>query len=227
MRSSPRARRADHRPDRRGRPRRRRAPARRRGPHRRHPRGPRRRLHPRGPDEVAAVRERYGLPRDYLLWVGALQHPDPRRRVPRSWRAARADLVLVGEPERWAQRAARRPPHRRRLRRRARRAVLGRPRAPAAPPTTRASGLPAVEALACGTPVVACALRRAAGGARHARDVRRAATTSPASSPPREAAERPAPAPPHWTLGRRRRRDVDGLRARARVRVRLSTRRGA
>src|SRR5690606_7690576 len=36
---------------------------------------------PRDPEEVAAVRARYGVPEEYLIWVGGLRHPDPRKRV--------------------------------------------------------------------------------------------------------------------------------------------------
>jgi len=35
----------------------------------------------RPPAVVAEARARYGLPEDYLLWVGGLEHPDPRKRV--------------------------------------------------------------------------------------------------------------------------------------------------
>ncbi len=38
-------------------------------------------MRPAGEAEVAGVRERYGLPEQYLLWVGGLEHPDPRKRV--------------------------------------------------------------------------------------------------------------------------------------------------
>ena len=153
---------------------------------------------PRGPDEIAAVRERYGLPRAYLLWVGALQHPDPRRRVPALVALPRElDLVLVGEPGRWARRAARRPPHGRRVRRRPRRAVLGRPRAPAA---RRRRGLRAARRGGARLRHARRGLRapRAAGGARtRATFVDRDDLAGLIAAA--EAAERPAPAPPHWT----------------------------
>src|ERR1700722_3498576 len=38
-------------------------------------------LHRRSEDEVAAVRKRFALPDEYLLWVGGLQTPDPRKRI--------------------------------------------------------------------------------------------------------------------------------------------------
>jgi glycosyltransferase involved in cell wall biosynthesis len=153
---------------------------------------------PRGTDEVAAVRERYGLAHDYLLWVGALQHPDPRRRVPALVALPRQlDLVLVGEPGRWARRlddvhltgvvsddelAA----------------LYSGARALLLPADDEGFGLPGVEALACGTPVVACALPalQEVLGTRATfvdRDDLAGLITAA------QAAERPAPAPPHWT----------------------------
>jgi alpha-1,3-rhamnosyl/mannosyltransferase len=60
-------------------------------------------LHERGPEEIAAVRERYGLPEDYLLWVGGLQTPDPRKRVAALAKTPRElPLVLVGATKPWA-----------------------------------------------------------------------------------------------------------------------------
>src|SRR3954467_10832005 len=44
---------------------------------------------PHATDEVAAVRERLGLPDHYLLWVGGLERPDPRKRVSELARARR------------------------------------------------------------------------------------------------------------------------------------------
>ncbi len=35
----------------------------------------------RPPEVVAQARQRYGLPDDYLLWVGGMEHPEPRKRV--------------------------------------------------------------------------------------------------------------------------------------------------
>ncbi len=54
---------------------------------------------PRPEQEVRAVRERFALPDRYLLWVGSLRMPDPRKRVAALVRAARTmPLVLVGRP---------------------------------------------------------------------------------------------------------------------------------
>ena len=59
---------------------------------------------PRPDWEVDAARQRYGLPDSYLLWVGGLRSPDPRKRVSELTRAARTmPLVLVGPASRWAR----------------------------------------------------------------------------------------------------------------------------
>ena len=60
-------------------------------------------LHARSDAEVRAVRERYSLPDDYLLWVGGLRTPDPRKRVAALAGPKRSlPLVLVGEAGSWA-----------------------------------------------------------------------------------------------------------------------------
>ncbi len=153
---------------------------------------------PRGEAEVAAVRATYGLPEDYLVWVGGLRHPDPRKRV-----AALAEtpselpLVLVGEAGPWArelpdvtitgavddEELA---------------AIYSGARALVFPSDDEGFGLPPVEALACGTPVVACdvpALREVLG--------HRATFVAPNDLDALVAAgaqaQRPAPEPPAWT----------------------------
>jgi glycosyltransferase involved in cell wall biosynthesis len=155
-------------------------------------------MRPAGADEVAAVRERYNLPAEYLVWVGGLEHPDPRKRV-----AALADtprempLVLVGPTKEWAhelpdvtltgqvsdEELA---------------AIYTGARALVMPSDDEGFGLPTVEALACGTPVVACdvpAVREVLAD--------RATFVSPDDLPGLLAAaataERPAPAPPAWS----------------------------
>ncbi|MEO9119909.1 MAG: glycosyltransferase family 1 protein [Solirubrobacteraceae bacterium] len=113
-------------------------------------------FHPRGADEVAAVRERYTLPEDYLLWVGGMRVPDPRKRVAALARARRRlPLVLVGPTSRWARElpgvqltgtvdddelAA----------------IYTAAHALVFPSDDEGFGLPPIEALACGTPVAAC-----------------------------------------------------------------------
>ncbi len=64
------------------------------------PEAPAAKLHPRGEQEICAVRERYGLPERYLLWVGRLTTPDPRKRV----------AALGTRPPHDAARAGRRRP---------------------------------------------------------------------------------------------------------------------
>ena len=61
-------------------------------------------FHPRSEQEVDAVRRRYGLPSRYLLWVGGLKQPDPRKRVAALARTPRTmPLVLAGHTGRWAR----------------------------------------------------------------------------------------------------------------------------
>lgn len=153
----------------------------------------------RRPDEeVAAVRERHGLPERYLLWVGSLRTPDPRKRVAALARASRSlPLVLVGPVSRWAmelpdvQVTGAVPDD-------DLAAIYTGAHALVFPSDEEGFGLPPVEALACGTPVAACdvpALREVLAGRITLCDIddldgllRRA-----------EALSRPAPAPPPWT----------------------------
>ena len=67
------------------------------------PKAPATAFWPRDADQVSAVRSRFGLPDDYLLWVGPLRPPDPRKRVAALARCRRTlPLVLVGPAGRWA-----------------------------------------------------------------------------------------------------------------------------
>lgn len=155
-------------------------------------------LFPRSPEQVKAVRARFSLPERYLVWVGGLRTPDPRKRVAALARAARKmPLVLVGETGQWAtelpdvtltgevsddELAA----------------IYTGAHALVFPSDEEGFGLPPVEALACGTPVAACdipAVREVLDG--------RAALTAVDDLDglvlAAEAAQRPAPAPPEWS----------------------------
>jgi glycosyltransferase involved in cell wall biosynthesis len=155
-------------------------------------------LHERGPAEVAAVRKRYRLPADYLLWVGGLQTPDPRKRIAALAKAPRElPLVLVGATKPWAHElpdvtltghvsddhlAA----------------IYSGARALVFPSDDEGFGLPTVEALACGTPVVASdlpVLREVLGD----RATFIESGDLEALLAAGVAATRPAPKPPAWT----------------------------
>jgi glycosyltransferase involved in cell wall biosynthesis len=155
-------------------------------------------LHERGAKEIAAVRKRYRLPADYLLWVGGLQTPDPRKRIAALAKAPRElPLVLVGATRPWAHElpdvtltghvsddhlAA----------------IYSGARALVFPSDDEGFGLPTVEALACGTPVVASdlpVLREVLGD----RATFVASGDLEALLAAGAAARRPAPKPPAWT----------------------------
>ena len=152
----------------------------------------------RSATEVATVRERYGIPEDYLLWVGHLGHPDPHRRVNALVEAPRElPLVLVGAAGQWAhelpgviltgevedEELA---------------ALYTGAHALVLPSEEEGFGLPGVEALACGTPVVAAdgpALREVLDGRATFVEVGDVDGLVAAA----HSAQRPAPAPPAWT----------------------------
>ena len=155
-------------------------------------------LSPRSPEEVEAVRSRYALPQRYLVWVGGLRTPDPRKRVAALARATRTmPLVLVGETGQWATElpdvtltgevddddlAA----------------IYTGAHALLFPSDDEGFGLPPLEALACGTPVVACdipAVREVLDG----RGTLTAVDDLDGLVAAAEAATRPAPAPPDWS----------------------------
>jgi glycosyltransferase involved in cell wall biosynthesis len=155
-------------------------------------------MYPRPPAELATLRARLGLPERYLLSVGGLEHPEPGthiarlaatpRRLPlvmtgptRPWARELGDVILTGElgDEQLAV-----------LYSGAHALVISSER--------EGFGLAGVEALACGTPVVACdspALREALG--RRASFV--AAGSMTALVETAEAISRPAPAPAPWS----------------------------
>lgn len=155
-------------------------------------------LRPAPAPAVREVRARYALPDDFLLWVGGLEHPDPRKRVAALAGAPRElPLVLVGRHGRWAAElpdvhltghvpdddlAA----------------IYTAAHALVFPSDEEGFGLPPVEALACGTPVAATdspAVREVLGD--------RAAFVDAGDMPglvaAAQALTRPAPAPPAWT----------------------------
>jgi len=155
-------------------------------------------MYPRGPEEVVAVRKRFGLPEQYLLWVGGMLHPERRKRVADMAAAPRRlPLVLVGPAHPWAHElpdvtltgqvsddelAA----------------LYTGAHALVFPSDDEGFGLPTVEALACGTPVVACdapALREVLGERATFVECGDMEGLLEAGAN----AVRPAPAPPAWT----------------------------
>jgi glycosyltransferase involved in cell wall biosynthesis len=155
-------------------------------------------LHARTEAEIAAARERHKLPERYLVWVGGMQRPDPRKRVAKlAATPHELPLVLVGHAGPWTQElvgvtltgqvsdgdlAA----------------IYGGAHALVLASQDEGFGLPAVEALACGTPVAAFdqpALREVLGGKATLVDQGDFAGLMRAA----ECCRRPAPAPPSWT----------------------------
>lgn len=155
-------------------------------------------LRSRTEEEVQAVRTQFGLPESYLLWVGGLRTPNPHKRVVALARAPRTlPLVLVGAAGRWArelpdvkltgsvdddQLAA----------------IYTGAHALVSPSSDSGFGLPLVEALACGTPVVASdvpAVREVLGDRATLRPVEDIEGLIAAA----ESARRPAPSPSRWS----------------------------
>jgi glycosyltransferase involved in cell wall biosynthesis len=155
-------------------------------------------MYTRSEEEIGHVRARFALPDRYLLWVGSLRHPDPRKHVAKLAATPRElPLVLVGPTRPWAHElpdvhltgevsddelAA----------------IYSGAHALVLASEDEGFGLPAIEALACGTPVAACeapALREVLG--ERASFAERGDLKSLIESA--ERSRRPAPAPPKWT----------------------------
>jgi glycosyltransferase involved in cell wall biosynthesis len=155
-------------------------------------------MYPRPPHEIAEARARFALPERYLVWVGCLQHPDPSKQVAQLAATPRGlPLVLVGHPRPWAREL----PNvtlTGRVSDEHLAAIYSGAHALVFPSYDEGFGLPGVEALACGTPVVACevaALREVLDG----RATFVEAGDLEALMRAAEAAQRPAPPPPSWT----------------------------
>jgi glycosyltransferase involved in cell wall biosynthesis len=119
------------------------------------PEAPHPEMRPRDAGEIAAVQRRHALPGRYLVWVGSLEHPDPGQHVAKLAAAPRElPLLLVGPTRPWAQElpGVKLTGH---VGESDLAAILAGAQALVLPSDDASLGLPAVEALACGTPVVA------------------------------------------------------------------------
>jgi glycosyltransferase involved in cell wall biosynthesis len=155
-------------------------------------------LYRRPQEEVEGVREKFALPERYLLWVGGMTTPDPRKRLAALARAKRTiPLVLVGPTARWARELPD-VTHTGVVTDDELAAIYTGAHALVFPSDEEGFGLPPVEALACGTPVAACdvpALREVLGGRAELAEV----DDLDGLIRTAESLRRPAPAPPPWT----------------------------
>jgi glycosyltransferase involved in cell wall biosynthesis len=155
-------------------------------------------MYQRDEEEIAAARARYALPERYLVWVGSLLHPDPTKLVAKLAATPRElPLVLVGPTREWAHEL----PDvilTGRLGDEDLAAIYSGAHALVLPSEDEGFGMPAVEALACGTPVVACELP----ALREVLDTRVTFVTPGdlrALVTEAQSAQRPAPPPPPWS----------------------------
>jgi glycosyltransferase involved in cell wall biosynthesis len=147
---------------------------------------------------VAAARTRYELPEQYLLWVGGLSNPEPRKRVAALARARRSmPLVLVGAHSRWARELAD-VTLTGEVSDEELAAIYTGAHALVFPSDDEGFGLPPVEALACGTPVVVSdvpAMREVLGSRAVLHDI----DDLDGLIEEAQNARRPAPEPPAWS----------------------------
>jgi glycosyltransferase involved in cell wall biosynthesis len=148
--------------------------------------------------EIAELRAQLGLPERYLLSVGGLEHPEPGTHIARlAATPRRLPLVMAGPTRRWARElpdvilTGELPDEQLA-------ALYSGAHALVISSEREGFALAGVEALACGTPVVACdspTLREALGG--------RASFVAPGSMAAlietAERISRPAPAPAPWS----------------------------
>ncbi len=155
-------------------------------------------FHRRSEQQVATTRARFGLPERYLLWVGSMQRPDPRKPLAKLAATRRqVPLVLVGSAGPWTREL----PNvtlTGKVSDEDLAAIYSGAHALLLPSAEEGFGLPSVEALACGTPVAAFdlpALREVLAG--------RATLVEPGDLgglvQAAEELERPAPRPPSWS----------------------------
>jgi glycosyltransferase involved in cell wall biosynthesis len=161
-------------------------------------------MYPRSAHQVAEARRRFELPERYLLWVGGLRHPDPGKHVAKLAATTRElPLVLVGPTSPWAHEipGINEPPGvflTGQVPDEELAAIYTGAQALVVASEDEGFGLPPVEALACGTPVVACEVPAL-------REVLRSRATFVGAGDLQaliaaaEGATRPAPPPPSWT----------------------------